>query len=261
VWVNNAGIDGHSTFGHLELIDQCLAALHPKLLLFYVGLNDVDRKDLSAYDSSLLREKARGDDTPARSLQRFLLRHSDAFALFDNLRLQWSARQKGLMHGEPMGHRQPTKDGASIPLTPSAREEWLQARDPVCLTGYESRLRLLIERCRELQIECVLATQPVLYGIGADEVTGIDLEAIRVGEVDGAAQWELLQRYNQITVKVGDEFKVPVIDVANMLPKSSRYFYDLTHYNTEGAEEVASIMYEGLSRHFANTEQASLGTD
>ena len=260
-WCNNAGIDGHSTYGHLELLDQYLAVLRPKLLLFYVGLNDVDRNDLSIYDRDTLREKARADDSPSRSLQRFLLRRSDAFALLDNLRLQWSARQKGLTHSEPIGHRQLMKDSSIAPLTQSVREQWLQARDPICLTGYESRLRLLIERCRNLQIECVLATQPVLYGIGVDELTGIDLEAIRVGEVDGAAQWNLLQRYNQVTVKVGDEFKVPVIDVANKLPKSSRYYYDLTHYNIEGAERVASIMYEGLSRHFANTERLSLGND
>ena len=256
VWVNNAGIDGHSTFGHLELLDQYLAALRPKILLFYVGLNDVERNDLSTYEQSTLRSQARWDDAPSRSLQRFLLRRSDAFALFDNMRLQWLARQKGLKHGEPIGHRQLTKDAALAALTPSAREQWLQARDPACLTGYETRLRLLIDRCRSLQIECVLATQPVLYGIGVDELTGIDLEAIRVGEVDGAARWELLQRYNQVTKQVGNDLKVPVIDVANKLPKSSRYFYDLTHYNIEGAEKVASIMHE--SQLIANTQQAAL---
>ena len=251
VWVNNAGIDGHSTFGHLELLNQYLGGLRPKFLLFYVGLNDVDRHDLNLNDQSSLRSQARQNDSLARSFQRFLLRRSDAFALLDNLRLQWSAKQRGLTHGELMGHRQLTNDVAPKPLSRMARQQWLQTRDPSCLAGYEARLRAIVERCRELQIECALATQPVLYGNGVDDITGIDLESIRVGEVDGATQWELLQRYNQITLKVGQDLIVPVIDVADRLPKSSLYFYDLTHYNIEGAKKVATIMYEDLSRHLA----------
>ena len=104
VWVNNAGIDGHSTFGHLELLDQYLSVIRPKVLLFLVGLNDVDRTDLNGFDESTLRSQARDHDTFARSLQRSLLRSSDAFALFDNLRLGWFAKQQGLVHGEPIAH-------------------------------------------------------------------------------------------------------------------------------------------------------------
>lgn len=152
-----------------------------------------------------------------------------------------------------MGHRQLTNDVAPKPLSRMARQQWLQTRDPSCLAGYEARLRALVERCRELQIECALATQPVLYGNGVDDITGIDLESIRVGEVDGATQWELLQRYNQVTLKVGQDLIVPVIDVADRLPKSSLYFYDLTHYNIEGAKKVATIMYEDLSPHLATS--------
>ena len=89
----------------------------------------------------------------------------------------------------------------------------------------------------------MLATQPVLYGTGVDDLTGINLETIPVGEVDGATHWELLERYNQVTREVGLESDTQVIDVAKQLPKSSRYFYDLTHYNLAGAEEVAEIVY------------------
>jgi hypothetical protein len=87
-----------------------------------------------------------------------------------------------------------------------------------------------------------------LYGIGSDDVTGANLATIPVGEVDGATHWELLERYNQVTREVGLESDTPVIDVAKQLPKSSRYFYDLTHYNLDGAEEVARIIYRDLSK-------------
>ena len=56
----------------------------------------------------------------------------------------------------------------------------------------------------------------------------------------------MLQEYNRVTVSVGEETKVLVIDLANQLPKSSKYFYDLTHYNKEGAKAVAEIIYSGV---------------
>src|SRR5436305_495443 len=41
VWVNNAGLDGQSSFGHLILTRQALVPLHPKVTLYLVGLNDM----------------------------------------------------------------------------------------------------------------------------------------------------------------------------------------------------------------------------
>ena len=41
VWVNNAGLDGHSTFGHQILLEEFLVKLKPKLILFLVGANDM----------------------------------------------------------------------------------------------------------------------------------------------------------------------------------------------------------------------------
>lgn len=254
VWVNNAGIDGHSTFGHLELLEQYLSTLRPKVLVFLVGLNDVDRTDLSDFDQSTLRSQARSRDTLARSMQRTLLRSSDAFALLDNLRLQSFASQKGLVHGEPIAHSTFSAQPDTRSLSSETRERWLAARNSACLVGYKARLQAIIERCTQLEIRCVLATQAVLYGIGSDDVTGVNLETISVGEVDGATQWELLERYNQVTRQVGLESNTPVIDIASQLPKSSRYFYDLTHYNLAGAEEVASIVYRDLSKVLALPE-------
>ena len=247
VWLNNAGIDGHSTFGHLELLEQYLAPLRPKLILFYIGLNDVDRGDLNASDLSTLRTESQADDSPMRKLQRSLLRSSDAFALLDNFRMQALAKGKGLTHGEPIAHRPLSSQHIEEPLSEQARAAWLASRDPACLDGYKARVRKLVERCEELDIRCVLITQAVLYGDGVDDLTGIDLEGVRVGEIDGTAHWQLLQLYNRATMEVAEENKVPLIPLADNMPKSSRYFYDLTHLNIEGAEKAASLLYEELS--------------
>jgi len=256
VWLNNAGLDGHSTFGHLQLLEQYLAGLHPKLILFYMGLNDVDRSDLNASDLSTVRTEPQASDSPVRAIQRTLLRFSDTFALMDNFRMQWLAHRKGLTHGEPIAHRRLSELAASEPLSEptgidsqvaASRSAWLATRDPRSLAGYEMRVRKLVSRCRELKIGCVLITQPVLYGEGIDDVTGVNLERVSVGDTDGAGHWQLLKLYNQATTQVASELNVPLIDLANLMPKSSRYFYDLTHYNLAGAEQAANLIFQELS--------------
>jgi lysophospholipase L1-like esterase len=246
-WINNAGIDGHSTFGHLELFGQYIAAMRPKVLLLYVGLNDVDRKDLTSYDASTLRSRSRDDDPVTRRIQRFLISNSDTLALFDNLRLQWMARRKGLTHGDPIAHQGLTRQPKSNLMTDEQRRAWLASRDPKCLEGYRQRLTMIVDRCKQHKIACVLMTQQVLYGQGIDTLTGVNLESVQVGEVDGWTQWQLLQKYNAITVLVAQQSDVPYIDVASIMPKSSEYFYDLTHFNNAGAIKMASIIAPKLA--------------
>ncbi len=54
IWINNAGLDGHSTFGHQILLDDYLIKIKPKIILFLVGVNDVGREDLKEHDKNNL---------------------------------------------------------------------------------------------------------------------------------------------------------------------------------------------------------------
>lgn len=245
LWINNAGIDGHSTFGHLQLLQQYVLPLHPRSVLFLVGLNDVDRVDLGKSDATTLRGLGKEDDSLLRSTQRWLLRNSSAFALLDNLRLHWMARRKGLTHGA-MGHGSLSSSSPVQRMSDTARQQWIADRDPKCLIDYGKRLHQLIDLCQREEIKCFFVTQPVLYGVGIDEATGLDLEAVRVGDIDGWTHWQLLRQYNETTLDVARTRGVPCVDLATELPKSSLYFYDLTHYNKQGAEKVAQIVFDAL---------------
>lgn len=50
VWLNNAGLDGQSTFGHIRLLTDYIIKIKPKMIIFLVGLNDIARDDLNKYD-------------------------------------------------------------------------------------------------------------------------------------------------------------------------------------------------------------------
>jgi hypothetical protein len=248
LWLNNAGIDGHSTFGHLQLINQYVSTVRPNVVLFYVGINDVGRSDLNRFDEQSLRTKSRSGESLARQIHRRLIRYSDVLALADNLRRQRMAKSLGLTHQVDFGHQSLEHGGHTyLELSDERRRQLLQSHDDQCTSGYRARLVKLIEECDALGIQVVLITQPALYGSGVDDRQGINLETVKVGQVDGWTQWQLLQKYNAITSEVGAEHDVPVIRMDNQVPKSSRYYYDLLHYTNDGAELVASIIHRELT--------------
>ncbi len=49
VWINNAGLDGHSTFGHIVLLEDHLSKLYPKVALFPIGVGDVARAPMEEW--------------------------------------------------------------------------------------------------------------------------------------------------------------------------------------------------------------------
>ena len=41
IWVNNAGLSGHTTMGHIILMQDYIIKIKPKIVLFLVGINDL----------------------------------------------------------------------------------------------------------------------------------------------------------------------------------------------------------------------------
>ncbi len=116
------------------------------------------------------------------------------------------------------------------------------------LQPYKARLEKLITICREHNIMPVLLTQPVLYGEGVDEASGVDLGHRFVAkDMDGATAWQVLELYNGVTREVGRERGVLVIDLAREMPKNSAYYYDLMHYTNAGAARLADIIAAHLT--------------
>lgn len=115
------------------------------------------------------------------------------------------------------------------------------------IPGFRQRLSLLVEMSRLGGIEPVLMTQPLLLGSGTDPQTGVSLETIQYrGDWNGAAWWRVLEAYNDTTREIARENNIKLIDLAQLLPKNSLYYYDIMHFNNEGAEQVANIIFDQL---------------
>lgn len=234
VWVNNAGLDGHSTFGHLLLTRQALVRLHPRVILYLVGVND------------MFADAPRGFDRVAQNQWAEVANHSEVAATLLNL-YRWNRTQRfedlGAMP-KPVALR----DRPRHPVPPVAAERLWKEQDGR-LEAFRDRLVQLVILDREHGIEPVLITQPSLLG-GIDPRTGIDTRPMEVElweKLDGALAWRLLERYNDVTRQVGRERGVLTVDLGRALPKDSTFFYDFFHFTNEGADRVGAIVYDALA--------------
>lgn len=240
LWMNNAGLNGHSTFGHLVLLRQRLLALRPKVIVLMAGINDVAREDLGEYDAMQIGP---------RGPLEMLAQHSALASLGLNAWRSWKASRAGLLHQQ-----------LDLRSWPGGMERRADAEGLLAyhrrqfLPGYRQRLQAFTRLCREAGIDVVLVTQPALYGPATDDVTGVDLGRIAAAEADrvnGALGWEILELYNDVTRETGRADGLAVVDLARALPKSSRYFYDFLHFTREGAARVGGIVAPPLCARLA----------
>jgi lysophospholipase L1-like esterase len=238
-WVNNAGLDGQSTFGHIVLLRQFVMGLKPSLALFLVGANDVERGDANGYDRALTPASG---GTAHRALA-FVAEHSEIAGLTMNAVRAWRARRAGFGHSEvnlPIERH--------LVLDPRVTDRLLKEHREKYLNGYRDRVTQVLALAREANITPVLITQPALFGDTVDLTTHVDLREVQVnGRGNGLLEWKLLEIYNDVTRQVGAANGVTVIDLARLLPKDSRYFYDFLHFTNEGAVHVGDIVYAGLT--------------
>ncbi|MFC1646825.1 hypothetical protein ACFL1A_00945, partial [Patescibacteria group bacterium] len=131
---------------------------------------------------------------------------------------------------------------------------WNRVRDETYIQSYTNRLKQLMVLTKESGIDPVLITQPAVYGYAVDDVTGTDLSKIviegangEIGEgLSGKEKWELLELYNNVTRKVARQEGILLIDLAQKMPKSTKYYYDYIHFTNDGAVLVADIIYSDL---------------
>jgi lysophospholipase L1-like esterase len=236
LWVNNAGLDGHSTYGHQVLMRDYVGALKPRVVLFLVGANDVG-SDYWGGDHVLSQIRSGVRFGTLEGFVKSGAAYSEVMNVALNLYRYWRARARGVPHRRFDWAREPVlpypePDLAAVLET--HRREWIPL--------YDSRVRALVSLTREYGIVPVLITQPVLYGDVRDDVSGADLAAIPVGPRPGHTQWRIMQQYNDATRKVAQAEGVFLVDLAAEMPKSSRYFYDPFHFTIAGADLVARII-------------------
>ena len=235
IWMNNAGFDGHTTLGHRVLVRDYLVKMKPSYIIFLTGANDVEVSGLNEQERQVMKTI---DFSSFRNFYLSLCNHSKAASLVLNFYRYKLSSNKGLIHNE---------SNLSAPIKTISKEERQERlnRQEKYLFSYRDRLNSLINICIAHHIKPILLTQPYLGGEVTDPATGKYLGDLQTGKFNTASQAEVLEKYNDVV----REFKstgIHVIDLAQMMPKNSIYYYDFIHFTNEGAKEVSDILYREL---------------
>ena len=245
LWINNAGLDGHSTFGHTILMRDAISKIKPKIVLFLIGANDRGLRSIQGFDSGLIN----GLELDLTSIKTFLRtagNYSEVLALSYNLYRYFKNIEVGFGH-VGVDVRDVNVMGISKAKEQEVKRNILQEHEESYAKGYESRLNALIKISQENGIEPVFITQPVVYGDAIDNITGINLGTIEIrNKENGNIAEAILEFYNDITRAVGKKNNILVIDLAKEMPKSTQFYYDFLHYSNQGSEKVAEIINNNL---------------
>ena len=241
VWLNNAGIDGHSTFGHQILLQSHLKKFKPDYIVYLIGINDRSREDLNEYDIRLIKA--------GLSLRNKIVASSELLSTAQVLNRTRKAYDEGLNHH--FDHD--LSKFRRLDETPAQREAYLAKQRERFLAPYRSRVERLIATTRELGAEPVLVTQTGLMGNAVDPSTGIEMGTLEYWEMgrSGTLEWAALELYNDVLRELADRHKLILIDAARSMPKDSKYYFDWIHYSNSGAELMGQIVAKGLQPYLS----------
>lgn len=261
VWMNNAGLNGHSTFGHMYLVRDYISFIHPKIILFMVGINDSHGLDIyNNYDKGIIDivNEARRNQflgKPPFSVKTFLVKlktggfsnyaaeYSDLVSFLLTINRSYRARKGGLGHIEVDFIKLP-----HLEVDEQARQALLDEHREKYVKLYKTRLEALLDLTQSFGIEPVLITSTALWGYGRDDITGQDIGTWQYDTIyNYGLLWDKLELYNDITRQVGAEKGLCVIDLAHEMPKSSAYYYDAIHFTNLGADKCAEIISQLLT--------------
>jgi lysophospholipase L1-like esterase len=248
-WVNNAGMDGQSTFGHIKLFEQHIADLHPKVVLIMAGVNDQAKSREGLYDGNV-RPAGPPPANLSGRVTHWLSRHSETYALGFVIVRSLAAQKTGVGHGNlnfaAMGE---------VTVPGDVAEKVLSAHRPY-IPAYGERLVRLAEMIRAHGALPVFVTQAAMWGEGTDPTTGRSIglwgsavEPLPDGKtatINAATSWHILELYNEETRQIGARFGVPVVDLGREMAKDSKFFYDWYHMANEGAAEAGRLIARDL---------------
>jgi len=225
LWVNNAGFDGHSTYGHLVLVEDILVKLKPKYILFLTGFNDIGRDDITSSDLQIERKK----NEPVRAV----LANFETWVLMENATRHLLAMDKGLTHKLKTNDQDAAAVLSPERLTDAPREHFK------LIEAYRERLRQLADACRAGGMEPLFMTQPTAYVTAPKNAAQVSAQHVYRAVLDA---------YNTALLEVAKEQGVCAIDLAPELSGEAEAFYDMGHFTNQGAERVAEIAARELGK-------------
>src|SRR5215471_5532284 len=222
VRVYNAGVSGDRSDDHVAILTQRIVHLEPDLVVVFAGINDL-LASIHGHDYLHL-------PMPARPPWKLLATQSQLGRLaYDIVTLRGPLRDVAedvpLVTNYRFGvERQRAAPAASAPPAFDTRE-------------YANNLRTLAGVAAGHGIALIFVTQQTTWASHVDPSAKdwhwmLRVDDVRYQEGDMHAA---LERVNDVMRDVAESKDVVLYDLARRMPKSTEYFYDDVHFNSNGA--------------------------
>ncbi len=239
VRVYNAGVSGDISDDHVAILTQRIVHLQPDIIVIFAGINDL-RAAIQGHDYLHL-------PVPTPPPWMLLATQSQVGRLAYNL---VKLRRPSL--DSPQDEPLVTSYQYGVKQQKSARAA---SGPPIFDTrGYANNLRTLAGVAAGHSVALILVTQQTTWNSDVDSTAKewhwlLNLDNVRYAEDD---MHQAMERMNDSMRQIANSLDVPLYDLARLMPKSTEFFYDDVHFNTNGARvagtHLAAVILERISR-------------
>ena len=212
IWMNNAGLDGCSSYGHIILMRDYIIKLKPDYAVFLVGINDVVKMSFQNEDGFLIKRN--------ESYWRTLLKKSELFTTMSNLAEAMKSQKANVAHGsDPYDYK-----NNELNKGDSNYRKGIQSQLLKMVPEYIDRIRQMTDLCKKAGIVPIYVTQPKF-----DDTASFS--------------WQVMQQYNDALINYCNSNAIKVIDLGRLMPREVSFYYDQIHYTNRGAAKIGDILY------------------
>ena len=246
VWLNNAGLDGHSTHGHKLLLKEYILPIGPDMIMFLVGANDLHRDDLRNIDDAGIAINTNLFIAKIYFLANRLKTVNLALA---GWRYYLASKQKLIYTQLDLSKAKLQPEDIDFDIS------HLQQAEKPYVEAYHGRIVELIDMSNQAGVTPVFMTQPLFYGCDTDPSSGIEFKklsvtTLKLGLKSACYFSQRMELYNDALRRACHEYDVHLIDVARKMPHNSQLYYDYVHHNKLGQKELARIASENMLLYF-----------
>lgn len=264
VWVGNGGQSGRNAVDHLELVRVLPVISEAQLVIFLVGINDLQAtlsfdgastQDLLEANGVRFRDQVvNGGDRlrPARPYfkrtELFTLAKNASARLVNRVSPTSALGWLGIGPGSFIAEKRQQRADAPTASLPNLK---------LGLEEYQQRIRDIAAECDSRGLRCMYVTQPSMWraDLSPQEQSLLWFGWVRedsgsIGYIALPGLVEAMDTFNQGLLDVCTQDQLECFDLDAGLPKDTSVFYDDFHFNEGGGRMVSQLLTDYL---IANT--------
>ena len=232
--VANAGIDGHSTVGHIRSFDlwfNRIPQLSPRYILFSVGINDT-----AITADNIFRYNTLSASEWRRRISNYVKNHSVFLRGYGNLKGFLAARRNRVAYEFWDFWKTETE-------LIRAKENVKPSRQLIkSLNEYSERLKTLNKIASDFGGKLIYVTQPV--GL----IKRIKGKLFAVKGTDAGLFYYKMKEYNRVLMEFCISVNAICMDLAKELTFNLEDFYDRIHTTPSGSRKIGAYLSEKMSK-------------